>query len=62
MIARGELVIIDSQNIEQRIPIVLTSEGNLPFGALSWLAYPANAISLILVLMSISIASNSRKA
>ncbi len=62
MIARGELVIIDSQNIEQRIPIVLTSEGNLPFGALSWLAYPANAISLILILISISVASNSKNA
>ncbi len=61
MIARGELVIIDSDNIEQRIPIVLTSEGELPFGTLSWVAVPANAISLILILISISIASNYKK-
>ena len=59
MIARGELVIVDSDNIEQRIPIVLTSEGELPFGILNWVAIPANAISLILILISISIANPS---
>ncbi len=57
MIARGELVIIDSDNIEQRIPIVLISEGDLPFGPLNWLATPSNAIMVVLILLSFSIAT-----
>ena len=31
MIAKGELVILDSDNIEQRVPFQLTAEGDLPF-------------------------------
>ena len=61
MIARGELVIVDSNNIEQRIPIILHSEGELPFGPLNWLAIPSNAISTVLLLLALSIATNSRK-
>ncbi len=57
MIARGELVIIDTDNIEQRIPIVLISEGDLPFGPLNWLAAPSNAIMVVLILLSFSIAT-----
>ena len=57
MIARGELVIIDTDNIEQRIPIVLISEGDLPFGPLNWLATPSNAIMVVLILLSFSIAT-----
>ena len=56
-IARGELVIIDTDNIEQRIPIVLISEGDLPFGPLNWLAAPSNAIMVVLILLSFSIAT-----
>ena len=55
MIARGELVIIDTDNIEQRIPIVLNSEGDLPYGPLNWLATPSNAIMAVLILLSFSI-------
>jgi len=61
MIARGELVFVDSDNIEQRIPIILNSEGELQFGPLNWLAIPSNAISTVLVLLAISIASGNRK-
>ncbi len=61
MIARGELVIVDSKNIEQRIPIVLNSEGELPFVALNWLAIPSNAISTVLLLLAFSVATGSRK-
>jgi len=61
MIARGELVIVDSDNIEQRIPIILNSEGELPFGPLNWLAIPSNAISTVLALLALSIASGKRK-
>ena len=55
MIARGELVVIDTDNIEQRIPIVLNSEGDLPYGPLNWLATPSNAIMAVLILLSFSI-------
>jgi M6 family metalloprotease-like protein len=61
MIARGELVIVDSNNIEQRIQIVLNAEGELPFGPLNWLAVPSNAISTVLVLLALSIATGKRK-
>jgi len=60
MIARGELVIVDSNNIEQRIQIVLNSEGELPFGPLNWLAVPSNAISTVLVLLAVSIVTGKR--
>ena len=61
MIARGELVLIDSYNIEQRIPIVLTAEEDLPFGPLNWLAEPSNAITAVLLLLAFSISSSKRK-
>ena len=61
MIARGELVIVDSENIEQRIPIILNTEAELPFAPLNWLAIPSNAISTVLVLLALSIASGKRK-
>ena len=61
MIANGELVFIDSNNIEQRIPFQLTAEGELPFGPLNWLAIPSNAISTVLLLLAVSIATSNRK-
>ena len=61
MIAKGELVIIDLDNIEQRVPFQLTAEGNLPFGPLNWLAIPSNAISTVLILMALSIATGNRQ-
>ena len=61
MIARGDLVIIDTDNIEQRIPIVLISEGDLPFGPLNWLATPSNALMVILILLSFSFATGMKE-
>ena len=61
MIAKGEIVLLDSNNIEQRIPFQLTAEGDLPFGPLNWLAIPSNAISTVLVLMALSIATGNRQ-
>ena len=61
MIAKGELVIIDLDNIEQRVPFQLIAEGNLPFGPLNWLAIPSNAISTVLILMALSIATGNRQ-
>ena len=60
MVARGELVLVDSNNIEQRIPIVLTAEGNLPFGPLNWLTEPSNAITAVLILLAFSISTGKR--
>ena len=61
MIAKGELVILDSDNIEQRVPFQLTAEGDLPFGPLNWLAIPSNAISTVLILMALSLATGNRQ-
>ena len=61
MIAKGELVILDSDNIEQRIPLLLIAEGDLPFGPLNWLAIPSNAISTVLILMALSLATGNRQ-
>ena len=60
MIARGEIVIVDSNNIEQRIPIVLNSQGDLAFGPLNWLAIPSNALATVLILLALSIATGRR--
>jgi hypothetical protein len=40
---------------------VLNSEGDFPFGPLNWLAIPSNAISTVLVLLALSIATGNRK-
>ena len=61
MIAKGELVVLDSDNIEQRVPFQLTAEGDLPFGPLNWLAIPSNAISTVLILMALSLATGNRQ-
>ena len=61
MIAKGELVILDSDNIEQRLPFQLKAEGDLPFGPLNWLAIPSNAISTVLILLALSVATGNRQ-
>ena len=61
MIAKGELVILDSDNIEQRVPFQLKAEGDLPFGPLNWLAIPSNAISTVLILLALSVATGNRQ-
>jgi M6 family metalloprotease-like protein len=61
MIARGELVFIDSNKLEQRISIVLHAEQDfLLWGPLRWLAAPSNAISLICLLLVASVATGKR--
>ena len=61
MIARGEMVLVDSNNIEQRIPIVLNTEGSLPFGPFNWLTVPTNAITAVLLLVAFTIATGKGK-
>ena len=61
MIAKGELILTDSNNLEQRIPIVIKAESDFPLGgALVWLAVPSNAISLICILLAASVASGKK--
>ena len=61
MIARGELVFIDSNKLEQRISIVLHAEQDFPIsGPLRWLAAPSNAVSLICLLLAASVATGKR--
>jgi len=61
MLARGELILTDSNNLEQRIPIILNAESGNPLDPyLSWLALPSNAISLIFVILALSIATGRR--
>ena len=55
MIARGELVIVDTYGIEQRIPVELTAESSFTGdGPVSWLTEPSNGVSLIIILLSLS--------
>jgi hypothetical protein len=61
MIAKGELVFIDSKKLEQRIPIVLHAEQDFPLsGPLLWLAAPSNAIFLICLLLAASVATGKK--
>jgi len=61
MIARGEIVLTDTNNLEQRIPVVLNANSdNLIDSYLSWLALPSNAIALIFVIIAASIASGRK--
>ena len=62
MVARGDLVFVDSDNIEQRIPLILNSGGDLPFGPLNWLTIPSNAISTVLILLAISISTGKNNS
>ena len=61
MLARGELVLSDSNGIEQRIPLLLEAES--PFsgnGWLAWLSQPSNGLLVISALVAISIVSGGR--
>lgn len=62
MIAKGELILTDSNSIEERIPIILQAES--PFigeGFLPWISQPSNGILIICLLSALSILTNSRK-
>ena len=62
MIAKGELILTDSNSIEERIPIILQAES--PFigeGFLPWISQPSNGILIICFLSALSILTNIRK-
>ena len=56
MIAKGELVILDSDNIEQRV-LSNNCGRRFAFRPLNWLAIPSNAITTVLILMALSLAT-----
>ena len=61
MIARGELILIDSSKLEQRIPIILQAESSFPFsGPIGWLSEPSNAITLTCIFLALSLATARR--
>ena len=62
MIAKGELILTDSNSIEERIPIILQAKS--PFigeGFLPWISQPSNGILIICLLSALSILTNTRK-
>jgi hypothetical protein len=61
MIAKGEVVFIDSNKLEQRISLVLHAEQEFPLsGPLQWLAAPSNAVSLICLLLVASVVTGKK--
>ena len=61
MIAKGDLVFVDNKKTEQRIPIILTSNYDLPLMDLvSWLSIPSNSLTIISVSLFFSLLFNSR--
>ena len=57
MIAKGDLVFVDNKKTEQRIPIILTSNYDLPLMDLvSWLSIPSNSLTIISVSLFFSFA------
>ena len=61
MIARGELILVSSMNIEYRIPLVLQSQSEFPIlDSLEWLSVPSNAITLIFLMLALSVATGPR--
>jgi M6 family metalloprotease-like protein len=60
MVARGEIVLIDDNNIETRIPITLQAESAFPFWSqIQLLTTPSNSLSLICALFALSVLSGS---
>ena len=62
MIAKGELILTDSNSIEERIPIILQAES--PFtgeGFLPWISQPSNGILIICLLSALSILTNTSR-
>ena len=61
MIAKGDLVFIDNKKTEQRIPIILSSNYDLPFMELiNWLSIPSNSLTIISISLFFSLLFNSR--
>jgi len=62
MIAKGEIIFVDGNSLEQRLPITLQAQS--PFvgeGLLPWLAQPSNGIFLVAILLSLSILTSRTK-
>jgi hypothetical protein len=62
MIAKGELILTDSNSIEERIPIIFQADS--PFlgeGFIPWISQPSNGVLIICILSALSLLSNNRK-
>ena len=62
MIAKGELILTDSNLIEERIPIILKAES--PFlgeGFLPWISQPSNGVLVICILSALNLLSKNLK-
>lgn len=62
MVAKGELIFIDGNSLEQRLPIILQAES--PFigeGWLPWISQPGNGLFLISILLALSLLTNKSK-
>lgn len=62
MVAKGELIFIDGNSLEQRLPIILQAES--PFigeGWLPWISQPGNGVFLISILLALSLLTNKSK-
>ncbi len=63
MVAKGEIILIDNNKIEQRIPLSLQSES--PFigeGLLPWMAQPSNGMFMISILIGLSLLTSKRES
>lgn len=62
MIARGEIILIDNNGLESRVPFILYTENRLQdLPIIGWLSTPANGISIALLLLLISTSKNMRR-
>ncbi|MFQ3321805.1 MAG: M6 family metalloprotease-like protein [Candidatus Thalassarchaeaceae archaeon] len=62
MVAKGEIIFIDGNSLEQRLPIILQAES--PFigeGLLPWISQPGNGLFLISILLALSLLTNKKK-
>jgi len=62
MLARGELVFVDTFGLEQRIPVEFTAQSSFNGDSpLAWLSQPSNGVMIILLLFALSLATGSKK-
>ncbi len=58
MVAEGELVLVDTFGLEQRVAVTLTAQSSFNGDSpLNWLVQPSNAIMMIMLLLAISVVS-----
>ena len=62
MLARGELVFVDTFGLEQRIPVEFTAQSSFNGDSpLAWLSQPSNGIMIILILLALSLTTGGKK-